>query len=555
MVILIPNQPATFGQEANSCSCDSESTPQLVDNTDTTQFQFELTPCGGAENIITDPDFNDPGEWDLEGNWSIAYNQLCITSDGIINSNASTGLIFDNDGYYEVTIVVDSITDGSIAVVFNDGFDVVELGTISVAGTYTFYGVAIGGPPTLFKAYLSVYNVDLDVNCCISSLTAFQILADLKFVIKDAVNNDYKAQISYQNTPDYFTIVKNTITVTIDWAELGVSNGCYYVCLLDPCVNTNGQNYPIVITNPNFTGNANGWTFGGEWTYNSNAIDWSIPVTIPPLLSPLSQTIFPTYSQFNDVEIIVTAISGTLKVYFGNTLVETITTIGTHLVSGIPTDSLDLILIPTGTGTLTSVNWTASDFNDYVCDSSSNTFKLGSYADECTLLINVCNDNDGLGFVFDGSGFSPRVRLESKLKQPKYPSERSIYEDSAGDKSVTYYKRRKAKLFCFDLQPEYIHDFLSLLVGIDNVYIDDTLYFVEDEEYVADYNEANDSLGSVKLLVSERVQNVVNTNCSSVQSSCNLNEQGIVRVFLDNVLVSSVTSNNLNAEVVDILWT
>lgn len=517
MATWIPNQPVIFGAVTPDCSCDAESGAQIVDNTDVTQFQFDISPCADAESVIVDTNFNDLTDWTLGSNWAISYNQLCLTGGNVVGTLASSENVFGEDGeYYQVNITVDSISDGSIEV----RLGATVIGTISVAGEYTFYGVPTADSSGELRLVFS--NNDIDVSACFSEVTAYEIFNQFKFIVKDAATNTYQAQISYANNPSYFTFSKNTLTVSVDWSEIGISNGCYYICLLDPCTNTNGQNIPITITNPGFTGGTTGWTLGIGWTYGSNDIDWA--GFINPSANQLSQSIFPTYSLFNNVTIVVTALVGTVDVYFGTSLIGTISSTGTHTFSGTPFGGLNLVLEPSavGSGTIDSITWSAPAFYEYTCDSQSNTFNIKDYSEDCTMQVNGCNNEDGLGFVFDGSGFSPRLRLEAKLKQAKYANERNVYEDSQGSKKNVYYRRRKSKNFCVDLQPEYIHDFLSLALGFDNFYIDNTAYVVEDDEYNVEYSEANDNLGDVKILVSEKVQNVTNINCTDEENVCSL---------------------------------
>lgn len=524
MATWIENQPVQFGAVTDSCSCDAADGVQIVDNTDDTQFQFRLEPCQAAENLIVDTDLNDPADWTFGGNWSMAYNQVCLTAAGDNTWRYLIGEdVFEDGKYYQVKVVVDSIADGYITVRIGSTI----LGTIDTSGTYYFYGIATD---ELGEGRLLISNIDNeDVSVCISELAAYEILTDFKFAIYNAQSNSYQTEISYINNPTYFEFVNDSVTVTIDWSALGLSDECYYICLLDPCTNYNGQNTPITITNPNFTGNANGWTLGASWVYNSNAVDWT--GFIIPANNQLRQTIFPTYSYFATLQIVVTAITGTLDVYFGSYLVGTISSTGTHSFSATPYGGYALILEPSavGGGTIDSITWNAPAFYEYHCDSQSNTFKVGDFSNDCTLLINACNNEDGLGFVFNGSGFTPRIRLEAKLKQAKYQNERTIYEDSLGTKKNVFYRRRKSKYLCIDLQPEYVHDFLSLALGFDNFYIDGTAYFVDDEEYSVEYSDASDNLGNVKILVSEKTQNIINTNCSDTVNVCNLGENVLLQ--------------------------
>lgn len=549
MATWIPNQPVFFGELNSSCTCDDDIPAQIVDNTDDTQFQFNIEPCDDAENLIIDEDFNDTSAWTFGTNWAMAYNQVCLTDGVTTTTEFISDDVFEDGKYYKIIIVVDSIADGSIGVRFDDGGNApVELGTITTTGTYTFYGFAESSFPFPINSYISIYNLDENVSACLSSLQAYQIETNFKFAIYDANTNSYQAEISYVDTPSYFSFVDDSLTVTVDWSALGLSNKCYYICLLDPCTNYNGQNTPISITNPNFTGNANGWTLGASWSYGTNSVDWTGFVI--PENNRLSQEIFPSYSYFANVTIVVTAITGTVEVYFGTASVGTISSVGTHTFSGTPFGGFDLILEPSaiGGGTIDSITWNAPAFYEYHCDSQSNTFKLSDYTNNCTILINACNNEDGLGFNFSNSGFSPRIRLNAKLNQSKYSSERTIYEDSAGTKKNVFYKRRKGKNLCIDLQPEYIHDFLSLALGFDNFYLDGVAYVVDDDEYLVEYSDASDNLGKVKILVSEKTQNVVNVNCSDVENVCNLEENILLQAddLSQNILLTNGETITIN---------
>jgi hypothetical protein len=163
------------------------------------------------------------------------------------------------------------------------------------------------------------------------------------------------------------------------------------------------------------------------------------------------------------------------------------------------------------------------------------------------LLINACNNENGLGFVFNGSGFSPRLRIQGKLKQSKYKSERVMEDDSNGTKRVIYYNRRKEKSLVADLLPEYIHDFLSTLVGYDKFYINGTPYIVEDDEYNVSYDNSQDNVGSISLLVSEQTQLIRNLNCSSEENTCTLGTNYLLQADYSDQYITLV-----NGELIEI---
>ncbi|MES2592409.1 MAG: hypothetical protein V4608_11020 [Bacteroidota bacterium] len=523
----IANQPVFFGEES-ACECGEGSFPQLSDNTDTIQFQFNIDNCGAPQML---QDFNEYpyNDWVLSDGWAITDGNLChigadTTSSYVPMINADFPA-----GYYQITIVVESFNGvGSIDVSLGnviDGYD--ELGEITGVGTWNFYGFVTPATNGAFQNLLNFQPSSENVEICFSEISGYRILTDAKVAVYNSAGT-YITEITYANDEGgNFTFYQDTVTMSIDWSELNVpvSDGCYYLCFLDPCLNSGGQNYSADITNPMFAGNADGWSLGGS-TYFDEAIE----MTAGDILE--QGDVFNAYIN-QCVYVDVTAITGQVFVYFGDTLVKTITTTGIHKCCGIPTTNLDIVIECdiNSTATIENVRPITVAANgitipfptaDYVCNIQSNTFKIADYTNACTILVNACNNENGLGFAFGSSNFSPRLRIAAKLKGMKYPSERIANEDSAGTKKVVYYSGRKAKNFSADLEPEYIHDFLRLLAGFDNIYFDNVRYFVEDDEYNVIENDSFDNVGGVKFLVSTRTQDVKNTNCNGTENDCSL---------------------------------
>lgn len=520
MTEYIENQPVFLGT-TNTCSNDSEFVyNQLVDVTDTTQFQLRIEPCISAEQIIVNPNFETDSDWSLGDNVGIAGGQLCWTGEtisGTSGSYANSTSVFEQNKYYKISITVVSIV-GTLDVYIESVF----LGSISSVGTHDFYGFA---DTLLSTGYLVICPQTDGATACLSNVTSFEILTEFRIVLYDS-NGVYNTDFTYSGNPKYFTFSKDTVTISIDWSELGITSGCYYFCVLDPCENTNGQNYPAVITNPTFTGSATGWQLGLDWSYSANTVIGTFGMS-----NTLAQTdVFSSYSNSYSITVEITAgTSIDLDVYFGETLVDTLTSIGTHTVTGIPygNGSLSFVMQGGSNITITSVIPVEIAKQDYVCNMTSNMFKIADYSSDCTLLVNACNNEDGMGFVFEGSGFSPQVRLNAKLKEPKYSNERLTYTDSVGKKINYYFKGRKGKYLCVDLEPEYILDFLWTLFGYDNVYIDGIAYTVDDDEFSPTY--VLDNVGSVRFLVSKKTQDVKNINCSSEENNCVIGENYLLQ--------------------------
>lgn len=523
MATWIPNQPVFFG-DADLCIDDETYIPQLVDNTDQTQFQFNIGACDDAVEIMPDTNFNDPNDYLLPDNWSIAYNQMCLIGASDISDMAMTATggttplsIFTYNHYYAITIVVDSISiGGSIDVQI--GADVI--GTLTSAGTFTFYYTA-NNPYMAYFYPLIFICTTAGTNICMSNVSAKEVLTNFIVSVYDSLG-DFQATFNYNDQPSYFNFVDDTVTITVAWTDLGLKSfGCLYLCVMDPCINTNGQNYPPLIGNCDFT-HVSSWDLRGGAAYGAMSMVFS-----PSGFAFISQdNVFHDMINSYCIEIVVSAYtSGALEVFFGSTLVGTITAAGNYIFTGIPTVSLSLTIGSVSAVSATITRACPCDINpaDYVCNFTSNLFSLKDYiSEDCTHLINACNNESGLGFNFNGSGFSPKIRLHSKLRQAKYPSERLVEADSAGDKNVYFFTGRKAKYFCVDLQEEYVHDFLQLLRGFDNWFIDGVKYFVEDDEYTVEYSPDSDEIGKSKFLVSTRLQNVKNSNCSGTVNDCTL---------------------------------
>ena len=456
-------------------------------------------------------------DWTLNNSWSIADDLLCrVSGASALGINSNTDL--DVDTFYAVNVNVESISvGGSFLVLLGQ----TEIGTITAIGNYTFYGFPVSNGSSTGVNIFPNYTTS---EICLSEVSVYSVDSDIILAI---YNDDgvYQTELKYPTDLDSFVFAGNTVTISIDWSSLPVplSNGCYYMCLLDPCENTNGQNNPPVIDNCNFDTVLAPWQVDDSATYATGYINFD--GTDNGVL--VQSDVFPNnYSEFC-VTINANMKTGELLVRFGDAEIGVMDTIGatTYTFTGTPIGNNNIYIVSVGAGnegTVTSVCACEVATTDYVCNLTSNTFKLADYTNDCTIIVNACNNEDGMGFVFENSGFTPRVRLDAKMRQPKYKTERSIFDDSQGTRKNIYFSGRKQKIFCTDLQPEYIHDFLRLLLGFDNVYFDNVEFSVDDDEYNLIYANESDNYATLRLLVSETTQNVKNINKSDVKNVCNL---------------------------------
>lgn len=71
--------------------------------------------------------------------------------------------------------------------------------------------------------------------------------------------------------------------------------------------------------------------------------------------------------------------------------------------------------------------------------------------------------------------------------------------------------------------PEYVHDFMQLLRGFDNVYLNDSPVYAEDDEYPSMSIEADTDMAAVTMKFSAKVELTENVRTSSTsQGGCSV---------------------------------
>lgn len=678
MAEYIPNQPVYFGDQ-EECNTDEYDYNQLVDNGDSTQFQFKIDKCEDAIDRVTNGDFEgNIDDWFADAEFVYSNGMICKTAGTTLDAKSINQYCLVKDGYFVVEIDVYSLAGGTIDVYFKEN----KVGVITSAGTYRFFGKCIneeGGPN-----YLALVTQD-NASVCIDSVHAYEIKRDFVVAVykKDGT---LMGEITFAQDPEKFIFYKDTVTVTVYWQDQEAENDCYYLCVLDPCRNTNGQNYPAKILNCSFDTDTV-WSHLG-WDYFTGNLQILISSPLNPHV-PVTQTnVFERFDvdYYITVDVELTG-SAKLDVKFGSNLIETIAATGIYNLVGKAETTFDLILegYITGAGGTIKLNsacptkiiygnadivngtfdddfgnWESEWFiyspslgdnradaevtsgtptkeliqrnvfdslskeygirvrvflppsgravidvyfgtsliqtlsfsgpveiktydiygypvgnldlkfvaryisssgdtveildvtpiireSEYECDFVSNMFKVSDLSQACTLLINACNDDDGMGFVFGGSGFSPRIRLNAKLKQAKYDGTKERYEDSKGDRKNVFYKRRKSKILATDLEPEYVHDFLSTLVGYDKFYINGSEpYVCDDEEYNVEYPDEMDYHGKVRLLIGPKVQDVKNINYTDVENNCAVTDNLLVQADDPNSLITQTDGSGIS---------
>jgi hypothetical protein len=192
-----------------------------------------------------------------------------------------------------------------------------------------------------------------------------------------------------------------------------------------------------------------------------------------------------------DYEFEIISITGTganAKIYAG-TDVDTYTTVGVKTGQLTCAGNTLLQLRPGATGTgFVRINYIRIQAvsSDLEFDYFSNPFNLATTHNR-TFVVNCNNTDNVFGLTYESAVWTPRARLQGYIAPDDnaYETERDHSETSYGKREVFYFKRRKQQLLIIENEPEFMHDWLSLLAGHDHAMINNLEYFVNDDDYPA----------------------------------------------------------------------
>jgi len=256
------------------------------------------------------------------------------------------------------------------------------------------------------------------------------------------------------------------------------------------------------------------WRVDGNDDYNLGIDDTSLVLSGPDgLIDSVSG------ASANDY-ITITHIGYDIKVWVNESLVITATDINDTLLS--ETSSKLSIGNNTGSGDLVKVS--SLKIGEPVTQDSSgyrfsDCFNVQEDDYECTVELSCTNDNNAFGFEFETLSYYEYLRIDGELRNVKYNNDKVNYLDSIGDTTTVFFQSNKVKeLFLYEL-PEYLHDAVRLMIGMDTFYIDGV-------EHVAlsggDYEPQWVSLGkgnkeydlaSVTIPVVEKIEDNKNKYC------------------------------------------
>jgi hypothetical protein len=508
----IPNQPIVFKPSAElstDCGCVGDGFKQLVDFDDEIFFQIESTPCNESGTFgggITVQDWEESGS--------------TITSTAPSPTGFFSQPFYPQDMYGVIRVVVE-VSDiiGSLVV----GVSGASTQTITAAGTHTLYF------DTIHLLTNNSITLTISGNTFVGSFVFISLVGipngGLFLGVVDADDvNTVVARID-----PTITTIDQYLTAGFSMVDVALSAGCYRLAIAEYCTNLCGQYF---IANPYFNATGSGVP---SWSsvLGTGVTNWVIDPNLASIELGSGETAY--LESVTEVcegveyslEITVDAISNArLRLSVDGTLYGSpITTAGVTTIVFTPTSSGNVSLFGsqiTGTPSLIEVSkvtlraiYTSVNYDRY-----SDVIAVGEYSGCDYFKLEGCNGENQFGFAFYGSSFLPSIRLEGRRYQAQYDTDADLFRYASGRWHASFVDRRKRHTYFFGRLPEYVLDFLSILVYFDNLYINGETHFPAEADFPEiEYNDADD-LGTLSIDLYRKTGIVRKTVCVGVDADC-----------------------------------
>lgn len=501
MAEILPNQPIIFDEELDCHLCPS-NLKMLAQYGDISQFQVRLEPCDSDFSIIQNPEFNGSTHW-------VTSNPVWTVGGGQAVKNIGTAAtLTQNIGVSDGTLVrvrfdFDN-ADESLFINFSLGYP----NFINKSGSYEFWITASS------VSYIS-FAAPSSMACTITNLQAVSVNNDFTVGIIDELDN---VVASFDNSSGHMSFDDGYMTCDINWELFSIQDGCYRIALIDPCPCSQKGIVALDFTTSTFEWTLSAttatWTIGsGVATYNGDSTAFiSLPnVVCQGITYEVTYTLSGMGAGEEFAVVLGTSGIGTVRTTDG-TFTDTITATsgGVFRLRGNSTGGVQTFEV-----TDVSIEAVFADFEI----SYSNYIQVNEEFSCKTMLINMCNDSDGMGFGFENTGFSPSFRIEGSLTRGSYPSIRDSYEYSDGLKRTTYGRMRVARELGLDL-PAHLVDFMANANLIDHFYVNGDEYFVEDDEMPTVAWDEVFHEGGFTMNISKKTQLLENRRLSNVSVGC-----------------------------------
>lgn len=504
----IDSQPIVPASLENCCTSDIERNEHIIDTNDVVQIQFRVEPCEGVESLEFD-------EGVVGGTFSFISGQVC--SSGGVGTYDAQYFNLEYKGYLKLIFNIYSYTSGTLTLTFDGGqsFD------FTGPGTYEIFT----NPPPAADVVLNFTTSDF-IGCFDQISEIYPVEDNYRLVLYTSEGigvHTFTEPLFANDGTNYMTFV----CTLSDLPEL--EEGCYYFGLLDPCVNECGQNG---ICNQDFQ------AFGQCWT-NSVESGWTTDIQYQAILETTDNL---NFLFTNDTELCegnlvtitytLTAVEGDAEfrmVLNGNgpARTEPGTYSEVHTVGGAGFNQIALLGRIGDGGGFISIEDILVEINpsNTVPAETSIVYQIKdiNILTECLVKIGGCNQGEAFGFNFqlpNGTTFNPFVRIAGTIEGAQYPVDGELFQYKSGKVDTVYWDRRKTKSINISSAPEYIHDFLSLAIGFDNLYVNTFKIAPIESDYPELNWEANNTISNVSIPIQEQTQKKRKVRCSEVTITC-----------------------------------
>lgn len=562
---VIPNQSTEFTGNSVDCASNELTYKNIVNADDITQIQFEINPSDLAVDLFRNGDFTTGSSgWTLV---NMIHSSLLGAIGSTSNSACSASITpnslqmpFGENAFMKVDVFLIANTAGCDITVGTRLYSL-QAGQI---GLFTFYGILGDNTATNKLIKIESYG-GTDHSFICSYVHATPIDYNYVFLVRNTTTNvvevayefwQYFSFVYYGGT-SIFRVVDNIITWSLDWSDLGLTNGCYQLEVCDPNLNVNlqcgfpNQDFNYLEENVvSYDGGNILATFNGD--SKISLLHFAGVAGTFQILTDVSPVTGITYNYtavFTDVDLSGGGITMTIGFTGDNDSVP-ITTAGTY--SGSFTSDggacfFNIIMSSNASCKVGLARLYLADDQDFAGDYISNGFKLTD--GECnTVVLHGCSDTDyAFGFNFGTSDYKLRGRLEGKWSVPQYKFDRSTFEfDENANVRTAYFKRAKTRVLKLNIVPEYMMDFLTALVGMDHIYVDNVEYNTAGDEFITiqDSGELN-NFGYITLYLNERNTTIEKVATVEVGIGCSDTINCILDPEDDTCLIDPETGDEL----------
>jgi len=522
MYTWIDNQPIALQSAQLSTCCPEDQYSQLLLPSDIPQLQIKAFPCEDQE-ALTPYDIDGTGEW-IQG-----YDQT------VCSESAAAGLLildfptYGSETLFQITVTITSIT-GTLTLSLTDG----ESYQFTAPGRYTIYLQK----PVSNRLRMTFSSSDF-IGC-------FSYADDDLIVIP--VKTNYLVGI-FDNLNVCHGVFEgelsggNYITFKMDLTDKNVPEGCYRFSVLDPCENTCGQNG---ICNGQFAsdyliGGGSCWIPSNDvWSLDSNAAIYNndtvsfqtmknTTILCTGKTYSITYTIYQIDSQCS-FQVAIGANTGTLRTAVGTyTDIIVASDVGSFpnnlVFIGGQSASGDRVIIVNN-----CIVELVND-NDYAPNELSVPVRVGyPTGSECFFLLEGCCGSDQFGFEFTDSGFKPFIRVQAGIDYASPEIDGETFRFNSGRKIVQYWDRIwKRTLGSTVPVPQYVHQFMSIIIAFDNWFIQGNQFTPSEASY--EIGDVNNGLAHFSISIEEHIEKIRKVNCSGINATCEPSVEGAGKLF------------------------